>query len=113
MATDIQRLYALPDVSFIEDITYKKILNDIIEEYQMKFEMETGQNIVLRPGDKEHILSRIYAGQFYQMYEILDHAAKMNLLKYSRGDFLKHLGAFKKTFIQEPRPAIVLSLIHI
>lgn len=107
MAADIQKLYNLPDVSFIEDITYEKILNDIIEDYQRKFEMETGQRVVLRPGDKEHIQSRIYAGQFYQMYEMLDNAAKMNLLKYSRGDFLKHLGAFKKTFIQEPRPAIV------
>ena len=107
MAADIQKLYNLPDVSFIEDITYETILNDMIEDYQRKFEMETGQKIVLRPGDKEHIQSRIYAGQFYQMYERLDNAAKMNLLKYSRGDFLKHLGAFKKTFIQEPRPAIV------
>ncbi len=107
MAADIQKLYNLPDVSFIEDITYETILNDIIEDYQRKFEMETGQKIVLRPGDKEHIQSRIYAGQFYQMYEMLDNAAKMNLLKYSRGDFLKHLGAFKKTFIQEPKPAIV------
>ncbi len=30
----------------------------------------------------------------------------MNLLKYSKGDYLKHLGAFKKTFVQEPKAAV-------
>ena len=107
MAIDIQKLYALPDISFIEDISYEQILNEMIGDYEKKYEEQTKQKIVLRPGDKDHIHLRIEAGQYFQMYQMLDNAAKMNLLKYSRGDFLKHLGAFKKTFIQEPKPAIV------
>lgn len=107
MAADIQRLYDLPDISFTGNVTYEKILDEMIADYQAKLERETGQKAVLRPGDKEHVQLRIYAGQFYQMYEMLNNAAKMNLLKYARGDFLKHLGAFKKTFIQEPKPAVV------
>lgn len=107
MAIDIQKLYALPDISFIDDISYEQILNEMIRDYQKKYEEETKRKVVLRPADKEHIHLRIEAGQYFQMYQILDNAAKMNLLKYSKGDFLKHLGAFKRTFIQESQAAVV------
>lgn len=107
MANEIQKLYNLPDISFIDDISYEQILEEMIGDYEKKYEEETKQKMVLRPGDKEHIHLRIEAGQYFQMYQKLDNAAKMNLLKYSRGDFLKHLGAFKRTFIQEPKAAVV------
>lgn len=108
MANSIQQLYDLPDVSFIDDITYDQILEEMIQDYENKYEEETHNKITLRPGDKEHVHLKIEAGQFYQMYIMLDQAAKMNLLKYAKGDFLKHLGALKKTFIQEPKPANVI-----
>ncbi|MCX4384329.1 MAG: baseplate J/gp47 family protein [Clostridia bacterium] len=79
----------------------------MIADYEKKYQEATGRKVTLRPGDKEHIHLRIEAGQYFQMYQILDNAAKMNLLKYSKGNFLRHLGAFKKTFIQEPKPAVV------
>lgn len=107
MANEIQKLYNLPDISFIDDIKYEDILNELIADYQTEYEKETGKSIVVRPGDKEYIHISIEAAQWYQMYEQLDRAAKMNLLKYSKGDFLKHLGAFKKTFIQEPKAAVL------
>ena len=107
MANEIQKLYNLPEISFIEGITYEGILNEMVADFETKYTEETGRKIRLRPGDKEHIHLRVLAGQHYQMYQQLDYAAKMNLLKYSKGDFLKHLGAFKKTFIQEPRAAAV------
>lgn len=107
MANDIQKLYNLPEISFIEGIAYEGILNEMVADYEAKYEEDTKRKIRLRPGDKEHIHLRVLAGQYYQMYRQLDYAAKMNLLKYSKGDFLKHLGAFKKTFIQEPRAAVV------
>lgn len=107
MANEISKLYNLPDISFVDDITYEQILNEMVADYEMKYQEITGRKITLRPGDKEHIHLRIEAGQYYQMYQIMDNAAKMNLLKYSKGNFLRHLGAFKKTFIQEPKPAVV------
>ena len=107
MANEIQKLYDLPEISFVEGITYEGILNEMVADFEAKYLEETGRKIVLRPGDKEHIHLRVEAGQYFQMYQQLDYAAKMNLLKYSKGDFLKHLGAFKKTFIQEPRAAAV------
>lgn len=84
MANEIQKLYNLPDISFIDDISYEQILEEMIGDYEKKYEEETKQKMVLRPGDKEHIHLRIEAGQYFQMYQKLDNAAKMNLLKYSR-----------------------------
>lgn len=107
MQNEISKLYNLPDISFVDDISYEKILNEMIADYEKKYQEATGRKVALRPGDKEHIHLRIEAGQYFQMYQILDNAAKMNLLKYSKGNFLRHLGAFKKTFIQEPKPAVV------
>lgn len=107
MQNEISKLYNLPDISFVDDISYEKILNEMIADYENKYQEATGRKVTLRPGDKEHIHLRIEAGQYFQMYQILDNAAKMNLLKYSKGNFLRHLGAFKKTFIQEPKPAVV------
>lgn len=107
MANEIQKLYDLPDISFVDDISYEQILDEMIGDFEKKYQEETKKKIVLRPGDKEHIHLRILAGQYFQMYQKLDNAAKMNLLKYSKGDFLKHLGAFKRTFIQEPKAAVV------
>lgn len=107
MQNEISKLYNLPDISFVDDISYEKILNDMIADYEKKYQEATDRKVTLRPGDKEHIHLRIEAGQYYQMYQIMDNAAKMNLLKYSKGNFLRHLGAFKKTFIQEPKPAVV------
>ena len=107
MQNEISKLYNLPDISFVDDISYEKILNEMIADYEKKYQEATGRKVTLRPGDKEHIHLRIEAGQYFQMYQILDNAAKMNLLKYSKGYFLRHLGAFKKTFIQEPKPAVV------
>lgn len=106
MENEIQKLYNLPEISFIEGITYEGILDQMVADYEKYYGEQTGRKIVLRPGDKDHIHLRIDAGQYFQMYNQLDYAAKMNLLKYSTGDFLKHLGAFKKTFIQEPRAAV-------
>ena len=82
MAIDIQKLYALPDISFVEDISYEQILNEMIGDYEKEYEEQTKQKIVLRPGDKDHIHLRIEAGQYFQMYQMLDNASKMNLLKY-------------------------------
>lgn len=107
MQNEISKLYNLPDISFVDDISYEKILNEMIADYEKKYQEATGRKVTLHPGDKEHIHLRIEAGQYFQMYQILDNAAKMNLLKYSKGNFLRHLGAFKKTFIQEPKPAVV------
>lgn len=110
---DIQQLYDIPDISFIDGITVDSIISEMIADYEKKYEELTKKEITLRPADKDTILMNIYAGKFYQLYERLDFSAKMNLLKYSRGDFLKHLGAMKKTFLNEPKSAVTIARFHL
>lgn len=110
---DIQQLYDIPDISFIDGITVDSIISEMIADYEKKYEELTKKEITLRPADKDTILINIYAGKFYQLYERLDFSAKMNLLKYSRGDFLKHLGAMKKTFLNEPKSAVTIARFHL
>ena len=109
MANEIQKLYDLPDISFVDDISYEQILDEMIGDFEKKYQEETKKKIVLRPGDKEHIHLRILAGQYFQMYQVLDNAAKMNLLKYSKGDFLKHLGRLKGLSYRSRRRRSLLS----
>jgi phage-related baseplate assembly protein len=108
MANDIQKLYSLPDISFVSDVApdFDTVLQRLVSDYEARYEEETGKKVVLRPGDKEYIELTVYAAEFFQMYQQIDFSAKMNLLKYSKGDYLKHLGAFKKTFVQEPKAAV-------
>lgn len=108
MANDIQKLYSLPDISFVSDVApdFDTVLQRLVSDYEARYEEETGKKVVLRPGDKEYIELTVYAAEFFQMYQQIDFSAKMNLLKYSKGDYLKHLGVFKKTFVQEPKAAV-------
>lgn len=106
MTNDLQRFYNLPEISFIEGISYESILDEMVADYQAKYAEETGREATLQAGDEEHIHLKIVAWQFYQMYQQLDYAAKMNLLRYSTGPYLEHLGALKKVFPEEPRAAV-------
>ena len=67
-SNEIQKLYDLPEISFIDDITFDEILEEMISDYESFYEEKTGQKITLRPGDKEYIHIRIEAAQYYQMY---------------------------------------------
>ena len=55
MQNEISKLYNLPDISFVDDISYEKILNEMIADYEKKYQEATGRKVTLRPGDKEHI----------------------------------------------------------
>ena len=37
MANEISKLYNLPDISFVDDITYEQILNDMVADYETKY----------------------------------------------------------------------------
>lgn len=86
----------LPEVSFAEkDIN--KILNDMISRYEEAYFQSTGERKKLYPGDPIRIFLYSQALREFQLRVMIDDAAKQNLLKYARGDNLKHLGAFSRT----------------
>ena len=40
MANEIQKLYNLPEISFIEGITYEGILNEMVADFETKYTEE-------------------------------------------------------------------------
>lgn len=105
MASDIQKLYDLPDISFIDGITAESVLNEMISDFQDKYYSITGEYEILNDFDKNRIQLNAAALKIYQAYQCIEKAGKMNLLKYSYGDYLLHLGANRSVEINIPKAA--------
>ncbi|WMJ88855.1 baseplate assembly protein [Anaerocolumna sp. MB42-C2] len=105
MANDIQKLYDLPEISFIDDLTADTLLEEMISDFQEKYNELTGEYEVLGEFDKYRILLNAVALKNYQVCQYIDRAGKMNLLKYSSGDYLLNLGAARGVEMNEEKAA--------
>lgn len=95
----------LPEVSFAgKDIN--QILNDMISGYEQAYYESTGVKKKLYPGDPIRIFLYSQALREFQLRIMIDDAAKQNLLKYARKENLQNLGAYSRTYIFKPQPAI-------
>ena len=83
-------LYDLPDIQYIP-VNPEEIKNSIITVY----EAISGKK--LYPGDPVRLFLLAQADIIIQQRVLINDAAKMNLLRYARGDYLDHLGAFVET----------------
>lgn len=108
MANDIQKLYGLPDISVIGDVDIESMKKEMIADFENFYKEETGETITLYPADRDRIKLNVVANKLYQAYQCIEKAFRMNFLKYAYGDYLKHLGANKKTFKQDSRPAVTV-----
>ncbi|MFA9464036.1 MAG: baseplate J/gp47 family protein [Velocimicrobium sp.] len=106
MASDIQKLYDLPDISFIDDLTMDDLKNEMYSDFNSIREDQTGETYELNEMSKYGFLINATALKLYQAMQYIDRAGKMNLLKYSTGDFLKNLGATRSVEYSEPVKAI-------
>lgn len=106
MANDIQKLYNLPDISFIDGITIETVLNEMINDFQEKYYELSGEYEVLGEFDKYRILINATSLKVYQAFQCIDKTGKMNLLKYSIGDFLDNLGATRGIIRTEAKAAV-------
>ena len=106
MATNIQQLYDLPDISVIDDVDIERMKKEMIADFEAFYKEETGESITLYPADKDRIKLNVVAAKLYQAYQCIEKGFRMNFLRYAYGDYLKHLGGNKKTFKQESRPAV-------
>lgn len=95
----------LPDISFIDNMTLTDVQTKLVNWFNTFYEQITGKRIRLARGDPYRIILLSCAQVLYQGMEQVDRAAKMNFIKYSYGDFLRHLAAFKKVFENEPQKA--------
>lgn len=104
----IREIENLPDVSFIDNKTLADVRADMTAKFQEKYAEITGEPKVLARADPITLLLYAAAVQIYQGYLYIDRAGKMNLLKYSYGDFLENgPAALKGLTREEAEPAVV------
>ncbi len=106
MANDIQKLYDIPDISFINDISADILLKEMISDFQEKYYELTGEYEVLGELDKNRIILNAAVLKIYQGYQYIEKVGKMNLLKYASGDYLDNLGATRGVTRNEAKYAI-------
>lgn len=113
MAINIQDLYDLPDISAIDGVDVDGLKKEMIADYEAIYKEETGKAVTLYPADKDRIKLNVVANKLFQAFQCIDRGFKMNFLKYAYGDYLKQLGAMKKTFKQDSRPAVTVLRFHL
>ena len=99
------RFFDYPDVSFIENTSFSELQESLIRDYEDKYKELTGEEVSLGLADPYRLILYSCAVAIYQGYQYEDKAGKMGLLKYSTGDFLDNLAAFKKVKRNEASPA--------
>lgn len=97
-----------PEVSFIENTSFSDLQKRLIHDYEEKFRKLTGEDISLGLADPYRLILYSCAVAIYQGYQYEDKAGKMGLLKYSTGEFLDNLAAFKKVKRNEAAPALTM-----
>lgn len=108
MAIDIQKLYDLPDISVIDDIDIESMKKEMVADYEAFYKAETGQDITLYPASADRIKLYVVANKLFQAYRCIEKGFRMNSLKYAYGNYLEHLGAYKKIFKQESTAAVTI-----
>lgn len=77
----------------------------MVANFEAEYERITGKKISLSPSDPNRILLYASALELYQVEQYIDRAGKQNLIKYSYGEFLDHLGAGRGVQRKQPAPA--------
>ncbi len=103
--SDISALSNLPDISFIDNKTIENVKDEMISDYQGKYEELTGTAISLPDASPMRIALYAAAAQIYQAMQYVDRNGKQDLLKYSYGDYLDNLAALKKITRNPAKPA--------
>lgn len=95
----------LPDISFIDNAQITEVINQMITDYQDKYRELTGQTVNLAPADPVRLVLYSCALQLYQIMQYVDSAGRLNLLKYSYGEYLDNLAALRGLKRQSATPA--------
>lgn len=91
----IKSISDYPEISFISNYTLAKLQTEMLTWFQDKYKEVTGKSVTLSTADTRRLILSACAYYLFHGYEMVDRAGKMNLLKYSTGDFLENLGALK------------------
>lgn len=91
----VSELENIPDVSFIDDLDVTDIQDQMISDFQEKYEEITGESISLAKADPYRIILYACSMQQFQTLKFLDEMGKQNLLKYAEKAFLDQVGAIR------------------
>ena len=103
--SDVKKLQDYPDISFIEATSFESLKDQMVQDYQKRYKELTGEDVILAPADPDRLILYSCAVAIYQGLQYEDKAGKMGLLKYSTGEFLDNLAAFKGVKRNEAVPA--------
>ena len=92
MVSDLENI---PDISFIDDLDVTDIQNQMISEFETKYEEITGNKIKLAKADPYRLILYACSMQQFQALKFLDEMGKQNLLKYAETAFLDQIGALR------------------
>lgn len=91
----MEELNNIPEVSFTDNISLSDVQEQMINDYKEEYKKIVGQDVKLSDADPYRMILNACALQQYQMYAFLENMGKMNLLKYSGGDFLDQIAALR------------------
>lgn len=107
MANDMKNIRGYPDISFIDNISFSDLQEQMIQDFEERYKELTGKEVTLAAADPFRMILYACAVALYQGYQYEDKAGKMGLLKYSSGEYLDNLGALKGVTRKEAVPAQV------
>ena len=90
-------LDSYPEVSFIDGLMFDQFLDEMVQNYEKKYQELTGETVKLAPAQPERLILYAAAVMLYQGMQCVDRGGKNGLLKYSTGGYLDNLAAFKRT----------------
>lgn len=93
--TDISILDELPDISILDDeeITFDGTYNEMVSDYEEKYEELFGEKLTIYPTDERGIELSVISGKFYQIAAIMDDRFRQNFIKYMQGAHTVNWGA--------------------
>ncbi len=94
---DFEAVKSAPDISFIEDASVEEIRDEMIADYEKYISEAEKKQIRLERASPHRMEIYAAAAQIYQAMKYIDRAGKLNLLKYSYGDYLDNLALLKGT----------------
>lgn len=92
---DISTVKDLPDISFIENKTVDDVKVSMVADYEAYMTEASGKPYTLPRVSRDRFKLYAAAAQIYQAMKYVDIKGKMDTVKYSVGDFLDLLGAFR------------------
>jgi phage-related baseplate assembly protein len=95
----------LPEIFFAERDP-AVIERELINGYEQAYQLQYGAERKLYPGDPVRLFLESVAFELIHQRQLIDYTGKMNLLAYSEGDKLDHLGALLGVARLPAQPAL-------